>query len=79
MLSHAKIVIISNYKKKFHTKQLGNQKWVSIIQNICTNGWAIFPYIIIKNKCYFFFDISTVNFSTFEEFIQTKTIGLQIK
>ena len=31
MLNHAKVVIISNYKNKFRTKQFGNCEWVSVI------------------------------------------------
>ena len=31
MLNYAKIVITSNYKNKFHTKQFNNCEWVSII------------------------------------------------
>ena len=31
MLSHAKVVITSDYKNKLHTKQFNNCEWVSII------------------------------------------------
>ena len=54
ILNHAKVVIISNYKNKFHTKQFNNCEWVSIIQIICVDGYVLFPYIIVKKKCHFF-------------------------
>ena len=53
MLSYAKVVIISNYKNKFCMKQFGNYKWVSIIQIICTNSYALFLYIIMKKNIFF--------------------------
>ena len=53
MLNHAKVVITSNCKNKFRTKQFGNYKWVSIIQTICMDGYALFLYVIMKRKCYF--------------------------
>ena len=34
---------------------------------------------LLKTNVIFFFDILTTNFPTFEKFIQTKTIGLQMK
>ena len=55
MLNHAKIVIISNHKNKFCTKQFNNYKWVSIIQIICADSYALFLYIIVKKKCHFLF------------------------
>ena len=32
--------------------QLGNQKWVMVIQSICTIGYAIPPFIIYKGRVY---------------------------
>ena len=55
ILNHAKIVIILNHKNKLHTKQFGNHEWVSIIQIICANGYALLLYVIMKRKCHFFF------------------------
>ena len=54
MLSHAKVIIILNHKNKPRTKQFGNCEWVSIIQTICVNNYVLFPYVIMKKKCYFF-------------------------
>ena len=54
MLSHAKIVFISNCKNKFCMKQFGNCEWVSIIQIICVDGYVLFLYVIVKKKCHFF-------------------------
>ena len=55
MLNHAKVVTTSNYKNKLYTKQFDNCEWVSIIQIICANGYALLLYIIVKKKCHFFF------------------------
>ena len=55
MLGHAKVVIILNHKNKLRMKQFGNCEWVSIIQIIYVNGYALLPYVIMKRKCHFFF------------------------
>ena len=54
MLNHTKVVITSNHKNKPCMKQFGNYEWVSIIQAIYVDGYALLPYIIVKKKCHFF-------------------------
>ena len=54
MLNYTKVVITSNRKNKPCTKQFGNHKWISIIQVICADGYALFPYVIMKKKWHFF-------------------------
>ena len=54
MLNYAKIVITSNHKNKLYMKQFNNCKWVSVIQIICVNNYALFLYVIMKKKYYFF-------------------------
>ena len=55
MLNHAKVITTSNHKNKPCTKQFGNYKWISVIQIICIDGYALLPYVIMKKKCYFLF------------------------
>lgn len=50
MLSHAKVVTTSDRRGRPRTKQPGNREWVSVIQGVCADGWAIPPYIIVKGK-----------------------------
>ena len=52
MLNHAKVVTTSNHKNKPRTKQPNNHEWVSVIQTICTDGYALPPYVIMKGKCH---------------------------
>ena len=54
ILNYAKVVTTLNYKNKFHTKQLNNYEWVSIIQTIYVDGYALFLYVIIKKNVIFF-------------------------
>ena len=74
MLNYAKVVITSNYKNKFCTKQFGNCKWVSIIQIIYANGYVLFLYVIMKKKCHFFFGIEMVIYLTYDMYNLVKTI-----
>ena len=55
MLNHAKIITTSNHKNKLCTKQFNNYEWVSVIQTIYVNNYALLLYIIIKKKYHFFF------------------------
>ncbi|KZL63050.1 hypothetical protein CT0861_13219 [Colletotrichum tofieldiae] len=50
MLSHAKVVTTSDRRGRPRTKQPGNREWVSVIQGVCADGWALPPYIIVKGK-----------------------------
>ncbi|KAK6215419.1 putative transposase [Colletotrichum tabaci] len=50
MLSHAKVVTTSDRKGRPRTKQPGNREWVSVIQGVCADGWAMPPYVIVKGK-----------------------------
>ena len=52
MLSYAKVLTTSDRKDKPRTKQPGNREWVTVIQSIYGDGWAILPYVIVKNKCH---------------------------
>ena len=79
MLNYAKVIITSNHKNKFHTKQFNNYEWVSIIQIIYVDGYALLPYIIVKRKCYFFWGIETVIYSTHGVYNSMKIIGLSMK
>ena len=74
MLNYAKIVITLNYKNKLCTKQFNNYKWVSIIQIICVNGYALPPYIIMKKKYFIFFGIETMIYLTHNMYNLIKTI-----
>ena len=50
MLSGAKVVTSSERRGKPRTKQPGNREWVTVIQSICTTGWVVPSYIIVKGK-----------------------------
>ncbi|KAK6208664.1 putative transposase [Colletotrichum tabaci] len=50
MLSHAKVVTTSDRRGRPRTKQPGNREWVSVIQGVCADGWALPPYVIVKGK-----------------------------
>ena len=63
MLNYAKVIITLNCNNKPHTKQFNNCEWVSIIQTIYVNVYALFPYVIIK-KMSFFFDIKIMIYLT---------------
>ena len=74
MLSYAKVIITSNHKNKPRTKQFSNCKWVSVIQIICVDGYVLFPYIIVKKKCHFFFGIEMVIYLTHNIYDSVKII-----
>lgn len=50
MLSHAKVITTSDRRGRPRTKQPGNREWVSVIQGVCADGWALPPYVIVKGK-----------------------------
>ena len=50
MLSYAKVVTTSDRQSRPRIKQSGNREWVSVIQGIYTDGWAMPLYIIVKGK-----------------------------
>ena len=50
MLSGAKVITSSDQRGKPRTKQPGNREWVTVIQGICTTGWVIPSYIIVKGR-----------------------------
>jgi DDE superfamily endonuclease len=52
MLSTAKVVTSSERHGKPRTKQPGNREWVTVIQCICTTGWVVPSYIVVKGKCH---------------------------
>ena len=79
MLNHAKVIITSDHKNKFRTKQFNNYKWVSVIQTIYVNGYVLFPYVIMKKKCYFFWGIKTVIYLTHGTYNLIKTIEPPMK
>lgn len=50
MLSTAKVVTSSERSNRPRTIQPGNREWVTVIQGICTTGWAIPSYVVVKGK-----------------------------
>jgi hypothetical protein len=46
IIATAKVVISSEARNRPKTTQPGNREWVSIIQGICSNGWALPVFII---------------------------------
>ena len=47
-----KVIILSDRKGRLRTKQLGNRKWVTIIEVVNVRGQAIPPFIIFDGKLY---------------------------
>jgi hypothetical protein len=45
-------MVVTSAKKRGRTKKLqqGNREWISVIQAICANGWAIPPIIVFAGK-----------------------------
>jgi hypothetical protein len=50
MLSSAKVVGSSEHRGRPRTMQPGNREWVTVIQGICADGWALPPYFVVKGK-----------------------------
>ena len=69
ILLHAKVVITSNYKKNLIQSNLiiknRFQSFKAFVQMIK----QFFCTLLLKTNVIFFFDISTMNFLTFERFI----------
>ena len=50
MISAAAVVTSSERRGKPKLTQPGNREWVSVIQGINSQGWAIPPFIIFADK-----------------------------
>ena len=50
VISTSKVITLSDRKGRLRTKQLGNQKWVTVIEAVNARGWAIPPFIIFDGK-----------------------------
>jgi hypothetical protein len=50
VIATAKVVTSSDSRNRPKAAQPGNREWVSIIQSICSYGWAIPPFIIFQGK-----------------------------
>ena len=50
MLLGAKVVTSSEQSSWPRMKQPGNQEFVTVIQGVCTTGWMLPPYIVVKGK-----------------------------
>ena len=48
--STAKVVIASNKSYRLKIVQPGNRKWVTVIQRVNAQGWAIPPFIILTRQ-----------------------------
>jgi hypothetical protein len=46
----AKVITRAEYYGKRALLQPGNREWVTVIECICSDGYALPPYIIFKNK-----------------------------
>jgi hypothetical protein len=46
----AKVTTRAEYYGKRALLQPGNREWVTVIECICSDGYALPPYIIFKNK-----------------------------
>ncbi|KAJ1709876.1 hypothetical protein NYO67_7994 [Aspergillus flavus] len=52
LIAAAKVVTRSDVPGKPFLLQPGNREWVTAIEYISSNGWALSPYIIFKGKVY---------------------------
>ena len=50
ILSSAKVVTSSECCGQPHTKQPGNQEWVTVIQAVCADGLIMSPYFVVKER-----------------------------
>jgi hypothetical protein len=50
VIGTARVVTSSEARSRPKSTQPGNREWVSIIQGINSNGWAIPPYVIFKGE-----------------------------
>jgi hypothetical protein len=54
MLSNTKIITSSERRGRPRTKQSNNREWITIIQGIYTDDWALLPYFVMKDKYHLF-------------------------
>jgi hypothetical protein len=52
VISTSKVITTSDRKGRLRIKQLGNRKWVIVIEAIGVRGQAIPPFIIFDGKLY---------------------------
>ena len=50
VISTSKVITTSNRKGRPRTSQPGNRKWVTAIEAVNSQGWAIPPFIIFDGK-----------------------------
>jgi hypothetical protein len=48
----AKVITRAEYYGRRSMLQPGNREWVTVIESICAEGWALPPYVIFKGKVF---------------------------